>query len=201
MSQYLVPAATCEVEETIKKSRFITRLIPVQNSQQAKQIIAEIKQEFKDARHHCSAFVAGAPHDSNQYGFSDDGEPSGTAGKPMLAVLQGSGLGHVLAVVVRYSGGIKLGTGGLVKAYGGGVKQALEVLQTQLKVEKQIFTLDCSYSQWEQIQYWLAQEDGEIVNAEYTQSVQLQLALSVTNSENLNTRLRDMQLSLKALKS
>ncbi|MBR7298722.1 IMPACT family protein, partial [Klebsiella pneumoniae] len=92
-----------------------------------------VRAEHPDARHHCVAWVAGAPDDSQQLGFSDDGEPAGTAGKPMLAQLMGSGVGEITAVVVRYYSGILLGTGGLVKAYGGGVNQALRQLATQRK--------------------------------------------------------------------
>nr|WP_111978671.1 YigZ family protein [Algibacillus agarilyticus] len=197
MSQYFIPASPTETEETIKKSRFISYLIPVKNAQEAKQTIQKMKAQHPDARHHCSAFVAGPPYDSNQYGFSDDGEPTGTAGKPMLAVLLGSGLGHVVAIVVRYSGGIKLGTGGLVKAYGGGVKQALATLKTELKVEKSLYHLTCSYSQWEQVEFWLKQESGDVINIDYSDCVKLQLALSATNSENFQQKIQDMQLTLK----
>jgi uncharacterized YigZ family protein len=193
---YYIPAQIVETEEVIKKSRFITRIIPVSNNEDAKQQIQAIKQEHKDARHHCSAFIAGAPNDSNQLGFSDDGEPSGTAGKPMLAVLQGSGLGHILAVVIRYSGGIKLGTGGLVKAYGGGVKQALQTLPTQLKQITQTYTLTCSYNQWQHIQFWLQQGDGEVLDAIYQDNVQLQLALNQSSFDNLQFKLKDLQLEL-----
>jgi uncharacterized YigZ family protein len=91
--------------------------------------------------------VAGPPDDSQQLGFSDDGEPAGTAGKPMLAQLMGSGVGEITAVVVRYYGGILLGTGGLVKAYGGGVHQALAQLTTQRKTPLTAYTLQCEYGQ------------------------------------------------------
>ncbi|MGV8209328.1 YigZ family protein, partial [Pseudomonas aeruginosa] len=92
-------------------------------------------------RHHCVAWGAGPPNDSQQLGFSDDGEPAGTAGKPMLAQLMGSGVGEITAVVVRYYGGILLGTGGLVKAYGGGVHQALAQLATQRKTPLTAYTV------------------------------------------------------------
>ncbi len=93
-----------------------------------RRLSESVRAEHPDARHHCVAWVAGPPDDSQQLGFSDDGEPAGTAGKPMLSQLMGSGVGEITAVVVRYYGGILLGTGGLVKAYGGGVQQALNML-------------------------------------------------------------------------
>ncbi|STJ21049.1 Xaa-Pro dipeptidase [Escherichia coli] len=102
-----------------KKSRFITLLAHTDGVEAAKAFVESVRAEHPDARHHCVAWVAGAPDDSQQLGFSDDGEPAGTAGKPMLAQLMGSGVGEITAVVVRYYGGILLGTGGLVKAYGG----------------------------------------------------------------------------------
>ena len=134
---YLIPAEPAQFEEEIKKSVFITYLAHTPDMESAKAFIDTIKSRHADARHNCWAFVAGRPEDSLKWGFSDDGEPSGTAGKPILAQLSGSGVGEITAVVTRYSGGIKLGTGGLVKAYGGGVQQALKVLQT---IEKKITT-------------------------------------------------------------
>ncbi len=133
MESWLIPAAPVTVVEEIKKSRFITLLAHTDGVEAAKAFVESVRAEHPDARHHCVAWEAGAPDDSQQLGFSDDGEPAGTAGKPMLAQLMGSGVGEITAVVVRYYGGILLGTGGLVKAYGGGVNQPLRQLTTQRK--------------------------------------------------------------------
>ena len=133
MAEYLIPKSAIVFEEEIKKSRFITYLQHTEGLEQAKAFWAEIKAQYPNARHHCWAAVAGKPTDSQQLGFSDDGEPAGTAGKPMLSALQGSQVGEVSAVVVRYYGGILLGTGGLVRAYGNGVQQALKLLETERK--------------------------------------------------------------------
>lgn len=191
-----MPSEPAEFEEVIKKSRFISYLYPVNNAAEAKAIIQQVKDQHPQARHHCSAFVAGRPSDSNQLGFSDDGEPSGTAGKPMLAVLQGSGLGHIVAVVVRYSGGIKLGTGGLVKAYGGGVKQALTLLPTKLFIPMQQYQLQCSYTHWQQIQFWLQSLDSQVLNVDYQTDIRLSVALSDNAFATLSGQLKDLQLSL-----
>ena len=134
MVEYLIPKSAVVFEEEIKKSRFITYLQHTEGLEQAKAFWAEIKAQHPNARHHCWAAVAGKPTDSQQLGFSDDGEPAGTAGKPMLSALQGSQIGEISAVVVRYYGGILLGTGGLVRAYGNGVQQALKLLETERKV-------------------------------------------------------------------
>ena len=109
MQPYPIPAGPISVSEEIKKSRFITLLAPTSGVDAAKAFIQQVRDEHPAARHHCWAFVAGPPTDSQQLGFSDDGEPSGTAGKPILAQLMGSGIGEITAVVVRQRGaaGIK----------------------------------------------------------------------------------------------
>lgn len=135
---YQVPKAMVVFEEEIKKSIFITYLARTSSVDDAKAFVAEIKAKHSDARHNCWGFVAGRPDDSMKWGFSDDGEPSGTAGKPILAQLSGSGIGEITAVVTRYYGGVRLGTGGLVKAYGGGVQQALKLIETEEKKESLI---------------------------------------------------------------
>ncbi|BDF95959.1 MULTISPECIES: YigZ family protein [Pseudoalteromonas] len=134
MSEYNYPAAPVFYQEEIKKSTFIVHIAHTPDLASAKAFIREIENKYSDARHNCWAHVAGNPGGSHVYGFSDDGEPNGTAGKPMLNVLIGSGLGEVTAVVTRYFGGIKLGTGGLVRAYGGSLNNALTQLTTTVKV-------------------------------------------------------------------
>ncbi|MBH0073556.1 MULTISPECIES: YigZ family protein [unclassified Pseudoalteromonas] len=134
MSEYKYPAADAFHQEEIKKSTFIVHIAHTPDLSSAKAFIKSIETKYADARHNCWAHVAGKPGGSHVYGFSDDGEPNGTAGKPMLNVLMGSGLGEVTAVVTRYFGGIKLGTGGLVRAYGGTLNNALANLSTINKV-------------------------------------------------------------------
>ena len=133
----------------------------------------QVKAQHSDARHNCWGFVAGRPEDSMKWGFSDDGEPSGTAGKPILAQLSGSGVGEITAVVTRYSGGIKLGTGGLVKAYGGGVQQALKSLQT---IEKKITTkllVELDYGFIAIVQALLPQFSAQEVETDYSEQVKM----------------------------
>jgi uncharacterized YigZ family protein len=136
MSRYPIPATRARVEETILRSRFIATAAPAATSDEARAFIAEIRGEFPDASHNCYAFVAGPPGSTARIGMGDDGEPGGTAGRPMLAVLLGSGVGDIAVVVTRYFGGIKLGTGGLVRAYSGGVKAVLEALPRAEKVAR-----------------------------------------------------------------
>ena len=134
MSRYRIPANRTRAEEVILRSRFITSAAPAATSEAACAFIAEIRAEFADASHNCYAFVAGPPGSTGQIGMSDDGEPSGTAGRPMMAVLLGSGVGDVAVVVTRYFGGIKLGTGGLVRADSAGVKAVLAALPVTEKI-------------------------------------------------------------------
>ncbi|AQP99776.1 YigZ family protein [Pseudoalteromonas aliena] len=146
MSEYKYPAADVFHQEEIKKSTFIVHIAHTPDLACAKAFIKSIEEKYSDARHNCWAHVAGNPGGSHVYGFSDDGEPNGTAGKPMLNVLMGSGLGEITAVVTRYFGGIKLGTGGLVRAYGGSLNNALVKLQTVLKVPSIEITGSSEYS-------------------------------------------------------
>ncbi|NIY49806.1 IMPACT family protein [Cedecea colo] len=191
MDSWLIPAETFFVSEEIKKSRFITLVAHTDGIAAAKAFVEQVRAQHPDARHHCWAWVAGAPDDSQQLGFSDDGEPAGTAGKPMLAQLMGSSIGEITAVVVRYYGGIKLGTGGLVKAYGGGVQLALNQLPTVLKVPLTEYTLQCDYAQLAGIEALLKHYDGLIVQSEFQASVLLKVALPQTQLAEFSLRLAD----------
>ncbi len=170
---YWIPLESVLFEEEIKKSVFITHLAHTPSIDVAKQFIEQVKKEHVNARHNCWGFVAGRPEDSMKWGFSDDGEPSGTAGKPILGQLSGSGVGEISAVVTRYSGGIKLGTGGLVKAYGGGVQSALKLLQT---IEKKITThlqLRLDYSFISITQSILHQYDATEIESHFSEQVEM----------------------------
>ena len=180
------------ISEEIKKSRFITLLAHTSGVNEAKDFIQQVKLQHLTARHHCWAFVAGRPTDSQQLGFSDDGEPSGTAGKPILAQLMGSGIGEITAVVVRYYGGIKLGTGGLVRAYGSGVQQALKQIEVKYKVPQVEYTLQCDYGQLAIVETLLQQVEGQIIGSEYAQFVTLHLSLPATQASQVGDKLRDL---------
>ncbi|GLQ71999.1 YigZ family protein [Vibrio sp. vnigr-6D03] len=180
---FLIPAEPVIFEEEIKKSLFITQLAHTPSIESAKAFIESVKVEHASARHNCWGFAAGRPEDSLLYGFSDDGEPSGTAGKPILAQLSGSGVGEISAVVTRYSGGIKLGTGGLVKAYGGGVQQALKLLQT---IEKKITTnlkLRLDYSFMPIAQSLMETYQAHQLDADYGEFVEVILEIEVSQME------------------
>jgi uncharacterized YigZ family protein len=143
--RYPVPAATHTVEQVIDRSRFLATVAPAATVAEAQQVIRGVQQQHPAATHHCWAYVVGAPGSTDRIGLSDDGEPHGTAGRPMLTVLLHAGVGDVVAVVTRYYGGTKLGTGGLVKAYGGAVQAALASLPRQDKVDRVAVTVRVGY--------------------------------------------------------
>ena len=127
-NSFQVPVGHISIEQEIKHSRFIASIGRAPDKQKANAFIERIRSTYPDANHHCWAYVAGNPFDTVQIGMSDDGEPQGTAGKPMLSILQHRKIGEIVAVVTRYFGGIKLGTGGLVRAYSSSVQMALQKL-------------------------------------------------------------------------
>jgi uncharacterized YigZ family protein len=124
------------VEEVIQRSRFITTLGRARDVEEAREFVRTVKEEFPDANHNCWAYVAGPPGDTAFIGMSDEGEPHGTAGRPMLTVLLHGEVGEVVAVVTRFFGGVKLGKGGLVRAYSSGVQLALQSVPTVARVER-----------------------------------------------------------------
>ncbi|AWP54325.1 TPA: YigZ family protein [Haemophilus influenzae] len=191
MAEYLVPKSAVVFEEEIKKSRFITYLQHTEGLEDARAFWVKIKQKHSNARHHCWAAVAGKPTDSLQLGFSDDGEPAGTAGKPMLSALQGSQLGEISAVVVRYYGGILLGTGGLVRAYGNGVQQALKLIEREIKVERTIFKLDCDYGQLNLVQQLCEKYQVEILSQDFQANIHLILGISEKTIEEFSSALTE----------
>jgi len=146
----------------IDRSRFICTVERVQSVEEAQAFIRAMNTEFADATHNCWAYVVGAPGSTDRIGMSDDGEPHGTAGRPMLTVLQHCGIGEIAAVVTRYYGGTKLGTGGLVKAYGGAVQEALLTLLVAERVETVTATFEVGYAQIGAVQQLLPTLEAEV---------------------------------------
>ena len=191
-SAYLIPLADIEVETVVNKSRFICAIRHCQDNQQVKQFIEENRLKYPDASHHCYAFVSSRPDNSQAYGFSDDGEPSGTAGRPMFAALQGSSIGEICAVVTRYFGGTKLGTGGLQRAYGLSVREALLELQTQLKTPTESVNLRCNYNQVKDIEHVIESFSGVISKQEFTDLISLTISLPIVDIKPFCQRVFDL---------
>jgi uncharacterized YigZ family protein len=189
--RYRVPAARHRVEQTIDRSRFICTVDCVSTPEDAQRLLRDLNTEFPDATHNCWAYVAGPPGSTSRIGMSDAGEPHGTAGRPMLTVLLHSGIGEIAAIVTRFYGGTKLGTGGLVKAYGGAVQLALETLPVTERVDYVDLTATFGYSSITVVQQLLVQFDAETVAQEYEAAVRYQLRVPRPSLNAFRTALAD----------
>lgn len=173
---------TAEIVE--KKSKFIANVFYVESVKEAENIIKENKKKYFDARHNCYAFSI-FTKDGIVNRFSDDGEPSGTAGSPILNILTSQNLSNVLVIVTRYFGGILLGTGGLVRAYTGVTTKALDSI---LKIDKDLgleVSLEVSYSDFEKAKYYLNQNDIKIIDSNYSENISIFVEITNEKLENL----------------
>jgi uncharacterized YigZ family protein len=190
-ARYPVPAATHRVEHEISRSRFITTIGRASTVEDAAAFIRAVADEFRGATHNCWAYVAGPPGDTSRIGMSDDGEPHGTAGRPMLNALLHAKVGDVAAVVTRYYGGTKLGTGGLVRAYGGGVQQALETLPMTERIDYAYVTVVVDYARVTGLQQVCADCEAEILAQEFGVDVRADIRLPGGNVERFRAALLD----------
>ena len=172
-----VPAAVSKVETEAKRSRFYSALAHAPDPQSVRSFLAEVKNEHSNAHHHCWAYVAGEPGSTARIGCSDDGEPNGTAGQPMLKVLLHSGVGEIVAVVTRYFGGTKLGRGGLVRAYSGGVQAALKELTTVQKIELVKLNLTIEYAELDRFKQSHNQYGAQIQETVFSDRVKIWVEL------------------------
>lgn len=190
--RYPIPASRCRVEEEILRSRFITTAVYAPTVEDARAFINEMRAEFADASHNCWAYVVGPPGSTGQNGMSDDGEPHGTAGRPMLTVLLHSGVGDIAVVVTRYFGGTLLGKGGLVRAYSGGVQLALAELPTVEKVEKRRLSLLFAYSAVTAVQRILPDYETEILDQNYGVDVLYRIQMPAEQVERFRRDIGDL---------
>ena len=167
---YLVPCTPLRDSLTVVNSRFITTIRRVDNVAAAREQLASVRAELADASHHVYAFRIGFGNSVTE-GMSDDGEPTGTAGPPILAVLRGTEIGDILVVVSRYFGGTKLGTGGLVRAYSEAARRGLARLKTERKVEWNTLGIEISYSLYEQAKLLIEHNDGVVTGTEFAGKV------------------------------
>ena len=188
MDEYLVPSEYGEDEFIEKKSRFIGRIWPVETEEEALARIQEMKKKHYDATHNCWAYIIrdGAAR------FSDDGEPGGTAGMPMLQVLQREGLYNVVCVVTRYFGGILLGAGGLVRAYTKGAKIAVDAAGKSMKRVWTVLYVPCPYSFYERVRLEAEGFGGIVRKADFGAEVELELLFPEAKTQEFLDRLTDM---------
>lgn len=193
-SSYLIADNRIIEEIIVNKSRFICYLFPCTSIEEVKSFLKEVQQIHPQASHHCHAYLTDRSDSCHYYGFSDDGEPSGTAGRPMLSALQGNGVGQVCAIVARYFGGTKLGTGGLQRAYGGSVRQALTLLHTKIKIPMVSKSLACQYTQLNDIKHVIEKSGGAIINQDFSDKIQLTIELPEDSVEITQQQLQSVTL-------
>lgn len=172
-----------EDEIVIKKSRFIGQAFPVETEEETLRIIEETKKKYWDARHNCYAYILGELGETTR--CTDDGEPSGTAGRPILEVMQGEEIHNALVIVTRYFGGTLLGTGGLVRAYSQAAKAALEASQVLQKIKGHQLTIHTDYNGIGKLQYIAAQSEIAVMDTQYAEDVTMKLAVPVEESDKL----------------
>ena len=191
-SRYPIPAESQRSEIEVKHSRFITSIEATDTTETALNFISRIKHEFPDASHNCWAYLIGSPGSTDRIGLSDDGEPHGVAGKPMLTIIQHSGIGDIAVVVTRYFGGTKLGKGGMVKAYTQAVKTALEQLKTTEKINWVELSIKVNYRLLDSIERLLPEFESELTDKQFAEQICLTLKLPAENLTYLRTRLTDL---------
>jgi uncharacterized YigZ family protein len=175
-----VPAGPAQAELRASNSRFIASVAPSATVEAARAVIAGIRAKMPDASHHVYAYIIGHGA-TTTLGMSDDGEPAGTAGRPALAVLRGSGLGDITLVITRYFGGTLLGTGGLVRAYGDAAKAVLAVVPRAEKIERRTLELTLPYTAYEQARRLVVAHAGSILAEEFAADVTLRVLLPIAH--------------------
>ena len=191
VTRYPVPAARTRVEDRVHHSRFIATLDRAPGAEDARALVDAMRAEFPDATHHCSAYVAGPPGSTASLGSSDDGEPAGTAGRPMLSVLLNSGLGEVAVVVTRYFGGVKLGKGGLVRAYSGAVQHALREAAVAVRVEMVVVRVVFAYPHTDAVRRALAKEGAAVKAERFEETVTVDASVPEDRLDALERALGD----------
>ena len=189
--RYPIPAEQARTEIRVSNSRFIATAAPAFSVEEARAFIGRMKAEFKDASHNVPAFVIGYGPSVTAH-CKDDGEPSGTAGRPMLAVLQGSGLGDIVVVVTRYFGGTKLGTGGLVRAYGDAVKEVLAILPRAEKVATHMVMMALPYNMYERVKLLVEARHGRILDEEFAADITITAQFATDQFPDFQEALREL---------
>lgn len=188
---YLVPLHEIRQELTVVNSRFIATLAPVSTIDAARAFQARVKKEFADASHNVPAYIIGGGNTVTEY-FSDDGEPSGTAGRPVLTVLRGSGLGDVAVVITRYFGGTLLGTGGLVKAYTESTQFVVNAVERGRRVSVHMAMAAIPYHLLERVRLLVTKNQGEVLGEDYAADITMTLQFPVETFERFQSELREL---------
>ena len=188
---YSVPLTEIRRELIVVNSRFISTLAPAFSIDEARAFMARIKHEFADASHNVPVYIIGGGNTVTEY-FSDDGEPSGTSGKPALAVMRGSGLGDAVLVITRYFGGTLLGTGGLVKAYTESAQLAVNAVGRGQRVPVHIALIALPYNLLERLRLIVTRQRGEVLGEDFAADITMTVRLPVDSFESFQNDLREL---------
>ena len=190
MDRYRTIKGDAEAFYEIQKSRFITHVLHVETEEEARDFVQKIKKQYFDARHNCSAWVLGEKGSLQK--SNDDGEPGGTAGSPILESIKRKGLTNVAVVVTRYFGGIKLGAGGLIRAYGHSAVLGLEAAQVVVMTPLRRVRLNVGYDLLASLEHWIRQKSVSTEEVNYTEQVEMVLLLPPEESESLMDEVVDL---------
>ena len=188
MTEYLIPARPSEAEFTEKRSTFIGHVFPVETEEEARERIGEVKKRYHDARHNCWCYLL----KDGPVRYSDDGEPQGTAGQPMLSVFQKEGVTNVCCVVTRYFGGVLLGAGGLVRAYTQSAKDALDAAGVSAMSRWVELSVECPYAFLERVKLACAALGGSVGEIEYAAAVTVRALLPEAAAEAFRRRMTEL---------
>jgi len=197
---YPVPAKQVETLYEIKKSKFIACAGFANSRESAMALLDSVKQQYPDARHHCWAYVFGNPNSPISAAMADDGEPSGTAGKPILNVLQHKDIGDIMIIVTRYFGGIKLGAGGLVRAYSAAAQQAIDALEVRQEIKLEPLRIDIDFKHEQFVRHLVEHAQGNIANCNYGSSVKIDIELPLNALEDFKKQMAPIAFSVSAEK-
>lgn len=189
MTEYIVPYQDAESEFTEKRSRFITHLYKVETEAEARARIEEMKKKYYDARHNCWCYLL---QEGGVVRYSDDGEPQGTAGQPMLNVFQRENVENVVCIVTRYFGGVLLGAGGLTRAYAKAAKDALDAAGKARMQPFSVLLLECPYPMFERIKLLIEGHEGRIESSDYGAAVTLTFLLPVQKTADFSAALTEL---------
>lgn len=180
---YPIPAGYLERETEVKKSRFIARVYPVSDRDDVRAYVEQAHRDYPDARHVCWGYQIGRPGSAAEAAMNDDGEPSGTAGKPILSVIQHKDMGDVLVIVIRYFGGIKLGAGGLVRAYAGAAESVLSAVNRVVQQARVQATVQFGFADEQPLRHWCEGHEGRIEDITYSSKVTASVSVPETEQE------------------
>jgi uncharacterized YigZ family protein len=176
----------------VRRSRFIATAEHAPDVEAARALVERVREEMPDATHHCWAFVAGPPGDTARIGMSDDGEPHGTAGRPMLTVLLNGGVGEIAVVCTRYFGGVKLGTGGLSRAYAEATKLVLDSLPRSRRVHRVSVSVRIGYGEVDGLRRVAAELGAAVEGEEFAEDVRVRLGVPASELDSFEAALADL---------